>query len=111
MNAEIIGVATATSEKSYSQRDILDLFQIEEKRIRLLFLNSAIEQRFLTLPAEKEVRAGRGETQGELLKKHRNQALKSARARLETVCNRQAPVWTILGIFVASRQRLSWRQG
>jgi len=71
----IVGVATATPPNSYSQREVLDIFGITDQRIRSVFLNSAIERRFLTLPPEQPDGTRLVETQGELLAKHRRSSI------------------------------------
>ncbi|MEU9900759.1 3,5-dihydroxyphenylacetyl-CoA synthase DpgA [Streptomyces phaeochromogenes] len=73
--SRIIGVGTAVTEDSYSQRELLDLFRIDDPRVRSVFLNSAIERRHLTLPPLGAGDAFRHETQGELLAKHKRLAL------------------------------------
>ncbi|KOU27428.1 stilbene synthase [Streptomyces sp. WM6372] len=71
----IAGVATAVSGTSYTQREILDLFEISDPKVRSVFLNSAIERRFLSLPPRDRHGALRSEAQGELLDKHKRLAL------------------------------------
>jgi polyketide synthase Type III len=73
--ARIVGVGTAVPENSYSQREILDIFGIEDQRVRSVFLNSAIERRHLTLPPEGPDGTRAMEVQGELLAKHKAQAV------------------------------------
>ncbi|MER8260685.1 3,5-dihydroxyphenylacetyl-CoA synthase DpgA [Streptomyces albidoflavus] len=83
----LVGIATATPPHAYSQREVLEVFGITDPRIRALFMNSAIERRFLTLPPVAPGGGRRIETQGELLAKHREQALamgsRAVRACLE----------------------------
>ncbi|MEV6834732.1 3,5-dihydroxyphenylacetyl-CoA synthase DpgA [Streptomyces sp. NPDC051133] len=67
----ILGVGTANPEDSYSQADLLDMYAIEDHRIRSVFLNSAIDRRFLTVPPPGADGRPRPETQGELLAKHK----------------------------------------
>ncbi|MGQ0719539.1 MAG: 3,5-dihydroxyphenylacetyl-CoA synthase DpgA [Pseudonocardiales bacterium] len=74
-DAKIVGVGTAVSPFSYSQQELLDIFEIEAPQTRSLFLNSGIERRFLTLPKQEPGGRRRGETQGELLEKHHTQGL------------------------------------
>jgi 3,5-dihydroxyphenylacetyl-CoA synthase len=66
----IVAVTARTTETSYSQEELLDLFQIKDRRARSIFLNSHIAQRYLILPPENS-EGKRIETQGELLRKHR----------------------------------------
>ena len=71
----IVGLGTANPEDCYSQGEILDLLKIENRRVRLLFLNSAISRRHLTLPRTGKDGPRCDETQGELLQKHRATAI------------------------------------
>jgi 3,5-dihydroxyphenylacetyl-CoA synthase len=71
----IVGLGTANPDHSLSQTEILDLLDIRDRRIRSVFLNSAIDRRYLILPPVREGWARRVETQGELLKKHRTNAI------------------------------------
>lgn len=71
----IAGVATAVTGTSYTQQEILDLFEISDPKVRSVFLNSAIERRFLSLPPRDPHGALRSEAQGELLDKHKELAL------------------------------------
>ncbi|MFE9425694.1 3,5-dihydroxyphenylacetyl-CoA synthase DpgA [Kitasatospora sp. NPDC006697] len=73
--ARIVGVGTATPENSYSQQEILDIFGIRDPRVRSVFLNSAIDRRYLTLPPEGPDGTRVMEVQGELLAKHKAQAV------------------------------------
>jgi len=71
MCADIAGVGTAVAGEPYSQEEVLDAFGIEDAKVRSVFLNSAIERRFLTLPPPGEDLVRVQETQGELLDKHK----------------------------------------
>ncbi|WP_240660331.1 3,5-dihydroxyphenylacetyl-CoA synthase DpgA [Streptomyces sp. WAC 01529] len=71
----ITGVGTAVSPTSYSQREVLDAFGITDPKVRSVFLNSAIERRNLTLPAEDAHGVRAPESQGDLLDKHKALAL------------------------------------
>jgi 3,5-dihydroxyphenylacetyl-CoA synthase len=75
LSAKIVSVGTATTPVSYSQEEVLGLFKVTDRRVRSLFLNSAIDRRCLTLPRLDEDGACRVETQGELLNKHRKCAI------------------------------------
>jgi polyketide synthase Type III len=79
----IVSVSSAVPENSYSQDQILELFGIEDPRVRSVFHNSAIERRFLALPPVGPDGARRMETQGELLEKHRAQCLDMGSRALE----------------------------
>lgn len=69
--AGILGVGTAVPPSSYTQREILDIFGIEDPKIRSIFMQSAIERRFLHLPPESADGGRVMETQGQLLAKHK----------------------------------------
>lgn len=71
----IVGIGTANPASSYSQAEVLDLFNIEDRRTRLMFMGGAIERRHLTLPEALPEGGRRVEKQGELLDKHRRGAL------------------------------------
>ncbi|MFD3656606.1 3,5-dihydroxyphenylacetyl-CoA synthase DpgA [Streptomyces sp. NPDC058620] len=73
--ARIVGVGTANSAHSYSQRELLDHFGIEDPKVRSVFLNSAIDRRYLSVPELDPDGALIEESQGELLAKHRRLAL------------------------------------
>ncbi|QNP75100.1 type III polyketide synthase [Streptomyces roseirectus] len=72
----IAGVGTAVPPDSYTQRDILDRYGVDDPRITSLFLNSAIERRHLTLPPPAPGGGPGAESQGELLAKHRATGLR-----------------------------------
>ncbi len=87
--ASIVGVGTATPPTAYSQTAVLDIFGVRDRRARSVFLNSSIENRYLTLPPRPDEGEARTETQGELLRKHRvsgidigSRAIKSCLAEL-----------------------------
>ncbi len=71
----IAGVGTAVAGESYSQKDLLEIFRITDSRVRSVFLNSAIERRYLSLPPAGDDGLRAHETQGELLAKHKALAL------------------------------------
>ncbi|WP_079056338.1 3,5-dihydroxyphenylacetyl-CoA synthase DpgA [Streptomyces caeruleatus] len=85
--ARIMSVGTAVTDQSYSQQELLDIFDITDPKVRSVFLNSAIERRFLTVPPRDADGAVRPEAQGELLAKHKRLALdmgaRAVRACLE----------------------------
>jgi polyketide synthase Type III len=73
--ARIVAVSTAVPETSYSQREMLDIFRIEDPKVRSVFLNSAIDRRHLTLPPVGPDGTRELEVQGQLLAKHKAQAV------------------------------------
>lgn len=73
--ARLVGVGTAVGETSYSQQELLDIFRIENPRTRSVFLNSAIDRRYLTLPPKRADGTRDTEGQGELLARHKAQVV------------------------------------
>jgi len=67
----IAGIGTAVSGEAYSQQDVLDTFCITDPRVRSVFLNSAIQRRYLSLPPLREDGTRAIEAQGDLLGKHK----------------------------------------
>jgi polyketide synthase Type III len=76
--AQISAVGIGLPPHKYTQDELLDTFSIKDRRIRSLFLNSAIKQRYLTLPS-LGLDGRHVETQGELLRKHTNVGLAMGR--------------------------------
>jgi 3,5-dihydroxyphenylacetyl-CoA synthase len=72
----IVGVGTAVAGQSYSQQELLDTFEITDPKVRSLFLNSAIQRRYLTLPPRGAAGRRKSEAQGELLGKHETLAVR-----------------------------------
>ncbi|WP_328966643.1 3,5-dihydroxyphenylacetyl-CoA synthase DpgA [Streptomyces sp. NBC_00239] len=85
----LVGVGTAVPATSYTQTELLDAFRIDDPRIRSVFLNSAIQRRHLTLPPEGSDGRRVPERQGELLGKHRQQAVDMA-VRAVTECLKES---------------------
>ncbi|KIF78044.1 stilbene synthase [Streptomyces sp. 150FB] len=73
--ARITGVATAVTDTAYTQSELLDIFRITDPKVRSVFLNSAIEKRFLSLPRRDADGICLPEKQSELLDKHKDLAL------------------------------------
>lgn len=67
----VLGVATATPESSYTQQEVLDLLGVGDERVRSVFLNSAIDRRFLSVPTTGPAGRPQPETQGQLLARHK----------------------------------------
>jgi polyketide synthase Type III len=67
----IAGVGTAVAGEPYSQQELLDTFRIADPKVRSVFLNSAIQRRFLTLPPQAADGTRAVEAQGDLLAKHK----------------------------------------
>ncbi|GAA3211154.1 3,5-dihydroxyphenylacetyl-CoA synthase DpgA [Actinocorallia longicatena] len=71
----MVGVGTASSADVFTQDRLLELLEIEDPRIRSVFLNSAIDTRHLTLPPEGPGGVRVAEPQGDLLDKHKKLAV------------------------------------
>ncbi|MEU0946686.1 3,5-dihydroxyphenylacetyl-CoA synthase DpgA [Streptomyces canus] len=71
----IAGVGTAVAGDPYSQRELLDMLEISDPKIRSVFLNSAIDRRFLSVPPPDADGVRAPEVQGELLAKHKRLAV------------------------------------
>ncbi|MBM9509251.1 3,5-dihydroxyphenylacetyl-CoA synthase DpgA [Actinacidiphila acididurans] len=72
----LVGLGTAVPATSYSQTEVLDYFGINDRRMRLLFANSAIERRHLSLPPAGADGRPVTESQGDLLRKHSSVAIR-----------------------------------
>jgi 3,5-dihydroxyphenylacetyl-CoA synthase len=70
-NSTIVGVGTAVSATSFSQEDLLDAFAISDPKVRSIFLNSAIQRRYLALPLPARDGTRSPETQADLLDRHK----------------------------------------
>jgi predicted naringenin-chalcone synthase len=66
----LLGLGTAVGPQAYSQAEVLDYFGITDRRIRLLFANSAIKRRYLSLPGRGPDGIPVTESQSDLLRKH-----------------------------------------
>jgi predicted naringenin-chalcone synthase len=71
----ISGVGTAVTGQPYSQQQLLEIFNITNTRVRSVFLNSAIERRYLSLPPVGDDGVCIAEAQGDLLEKHKALAI------------------------------------
>jgi 3,5-dihydroxyphenylacetyl-CoA synthase len=85
---QLLGVSTALSDTSYTQDELLAVYGIQDPRTSSIFRNSAIDQRFLTLPPVGLDGSLPLETQGQLLDKHRTQGMDMA-ARAIRQCLRE----------------------
>ena len=70
----LIALGTANPPGRYPQEELLQRFRVDDPRIRSLFTSSHIRTRHLYLP-EAGPDGTPEETQGQLLKKHRNGAI------------------------------------
>jgi len=74
-SASILSVGTAVPPDSYTQKELLEIFRIQDPKVRSVFLNSAIQRRHLTLPPRAPDGTRVMEEQGALLQKHRAQGI------------------------------------
>lgn len=89
----IAGVGTAVSGESYSQQEVLDTFCIANPKVRSVFLNSAIQRRYLSLPPQMGDGTRAVESQGDLLGKHKALAVDMG-ARAIDACLKNAGATT-----------------
>jgi 3,5-dihydroxyphenylacetyl-CoA synthase len=73
--SRMVGVGTATTGTTVSQAQLLDLFGIDDPKVRSIYLNSAIDRRSITLPAPDATGRRLPEPQGQLLDKHKRLAV------------------------------------
>lgn len=73
--ARITGIGTAVSATPFSQQDVLDTFKVTDPKMSSIFLNSAIERRYLSLPPPGADGVPVPESQGDLLDKHKELAV------------------------------------
>ena len=85
----IAGVGTAVSGESYSQQELLEIFRITDPKVRSVFLNSAIQRRYLSLPPRAADGTRVTEAQGDLLRKHKELAVDMG-ARAVDACLKNA---------------------
>jgi polyketide synthase Type III len=81
--SRMVGVGTAVTGTSLSQTELLDLFGIDDPKVRSIYLNSAIDQRRLTLPEPDATGSRRPEPQGALLAKHKRLAVEMGAQALQ----------------------------
>ena len=76
-HTKIMGIGTATTEHAYTQKEVVKMMNITDRKIRSVYLNSGIDKRYLTLPTHEELQSlgNNGETQGALLHKHKDKAI------------------------------------
>lgn len=86
--SRIVGVGTAVAGTPVSQTELLDLLGIDDPKVRSVYLNSAIDQRHLTLPEPDAAGVRRPELQGELLAKHRRLAVEMGGQALQECLKR-----------------------
>lgn len=84
----IAGVGTAIPSTSYTQQELLNEFAIDDPKVRSVFLNSSIGRRYLVLPPVGQDGKRKIELQGDLLDKHKAQAVEMGAAALEECMKR-----------------------
>ncbi|MFK0019139.1 3,5-dihydroxyphenylacetyl-CoA synthase DpgA [Streptomyces sp. NPDC090798] len=84
----VVSVGTDVPPDSYTQQEVLDVFHVEDPRIRSVFLSGSIERRHLLLPPLEPDGSRRLETQGELLGKHRANGIEMGGRAVETCLKR-----------------------
>jgi predicted naringenin-chalcone synthase len=83
----ITGVGTAVSGESYSQQELLETFRITDPKVRSIFLNSAIQRRYLSLPTLSDDGIRVQESQGDLLGKHKALAVDMGARAIDACLN------------------------
>lgn len=86
--AQIVGVGTANSDHLYSQQAVLDLFRVDDRKVRSVFLNGGIKTRYLSMPALTAEGRPSFESQGDLLAKHREQGVEMGVRALDACLER-----------------------
>lgn len=94
--ASIIGVGTAVPATSYSQHEVLEALRITDPRVRSVFLKSAIDRRHLVLPPTDADGRRHSEPQGDLLDKHKAQAVEMGVRALASCLERSGKTLTDL---------------
>jgi polyketide synthase Type III len=86
--SQMVGVGTAVTGTPISQADLLDVMEIQNPKVRSVYLNSAIDRRYLTLPAPTSTGQRRPEPQGDLLDKHKKLAIEMGAQALQSCLKR-----------------------
>ncbi|WP_353570389.1 3,5-dihydroxyphenylacetyl-CoA synthase DpgA [Candidatus Albibeggiatoa sp. nov. BB20] len=71
----LIAIGTQTPPQKYTQSEILELFQITDKKVARIFKHSHIKSRHLSLPKPNPDSSFSDENQAQLLQKHQHVAL------------------------------------
>ena len=75
MKPAIATIGTAHPPRGYSQDEVLDLYKVDDPKIRSIFTNSHINNRYLVLPPPSESGEPPDENSLELAAKHRKHAI------------------------------------
>jgi predicted naringenin-chalcone synthase len=78
-SARLVSVGTAVPPTSYTQQELLDRYNITDRKINALFKSSHIQQRNLILPPPNEDGTAPEETNVDLLAKHKRAAVEYGR--------------------------------
>lgn len=87
---KLIAIGTQTPQPKYTQSEILDLFQITDKKISRIFNHSHIKSRHLCLPKPNPEGRFPDESQAELLQKHQRVALEIGQAAIKKALKKAA---------------------
>lgn len=85
----MVGVGTAVPATAFSQQEVLDTFEIDDPKVRSVFLSSAIQRRHLVLPPQGDDGRRVSEPQGDLLDKHKRLAVEMGEQALR-LCLKKA---------------------
>ncbi len=83
LRPRILCVGTANPPDRYSQKELLERYQVTDPKLVSLFCSSHIQSRHLYLPPGRPEGGPEPETQGDLLRKHRKGALEVAPQAVE----------------------------
>ena len=83
----LLACAHAVPEKSYTQHEVCDNLNIEDNRLRSIFINSGISKRHLSLEGLLESQE-QAETHGEMLARHEHHALNLGKNAVENCLNK-----------------------
>ena len=86
--SRMVGVGTAVSGTPVSQPELLDLLEIDDPKIRSIYLNSAIDNRHLSLPPPDAAGRRLPEPQGDLLDKHKRLGVEMGSQALQACLKR-----------------------
>ncbi|GLY02187.1 3,5-dihydroxyphenylacetyl-CoA synthase DpgA [Actinoplanes sp. NBRC 101535] len=86
--SRMVGVGTAATGTPVSQSELLELLDIDDPRVRSVYLNSAIDRRHLTLPEPDAAGRRLPEPQGRLLDKHKRLAVEMGAQALQACLKR-----------------------
>ena len=83
VGAQLLGVGTAHPERYYRQEELLDAFEMSDRKIRSIFLNGGIGGRYLELDSSHVGKDSVPENQKNLLDKHKTTGLRIGRDAID----------------------------